>query len=82
MAVGLIDVSFDGDVFERAIAAIMIQNVFRGRQAARAAHHRRPFPDAGSSLAGCRRGGQIKIHVVRHNQIKKAVTVVIYESAA
>src|SRR5579872_3263542 len=54
MAIGLVDVSFGSDVLKRAIAAVVVKNIFRGRQASRAAHLRRPFPDARSSLS---RGG-------------------------
>ena len=69
MAVGLVDVSFGGNVFERAIAAVVVKDVFCGGQASRAAHHRRAFPDARSSLSGGRGGGEIEIYIIRHDQI-------------
>src|SRR4029077_256887 len=47
VAVGLVDVSLDGDVFEGSIAAIVVEDIFCAGQALRSAHYGRAFPDAG-----------------------------------
>src|SRR5882762_27949 len=64
MPVGLIDVSFGGDVFEGAVAKIVVKNVFRPGQSARPAHDRNTFPHARRPLARRKSGGGIKIDVV------------------
>ena len=79
--VGLIDAGFGGDIFESAVAKIVIKDIFRPRQATRAAHHRHAFPHAGGPLAGSGRGGQIEIDVVGDEQIELAVAVVVDKSA-
>ena len=76
-----IDVCLDRDIFEGTVAAIVIQNIFRARQAMRIAHDRDPLPDTGSSLRGCWRAQQIEIYIVGHDQIKQAITVVVDERA-
>jgi hypothetical protein len=81
MTIRLVNVRLGGNVFKPAIAAVMIENVLRSGQAARAAHHRRPFPNAGRPFSGGGRGGKIEIHIIGYDQIEKPVTVVIYESA-
>src|SRR5216683_2966269 len=82
MPVGLIDAGFGSDIFENAVAKIVIKNIFRPRQAAWAAHHRHAFPHAGGPLAGSGRGGQIEIDVVGDEQIELAVAVVVNKGAA
>src|SRR6266849_6624216 len=64
MTVGLIDARFCGDVLKRAVPEIVIKNVFRPRQATRAAHHRNTFPHAGRPLTRRERGGGIIIDVI------------------
>ena len=44
MAVGSVDVGFRGDVLERAVAAVVIEDVLRAGKSAGAAHHWNPFP--------------------------------------
>src|SRR6266567_2098065 len=80
--VGLIDAGFGGDIFESAVAKIVIKDIFRPRQATRAAHHRHAFPHAGGPLAGSGGGGQIEIDVVGDEQIELAVAVVVDKGAA
>ena len=81
MTVGTVDVGFGGDVFEGALALVVIQDIFRARQTARAAHHRDGFPDAGGALARSGRGREIKVHIIGHDQIKFAVAIIVNESA-
>src|SRR6267378_7894245 len=50
MSIGLADVSLACDIREGPVTPILIQNVFRARQAARSAHHRHAFPHARASL--------------------------------
>src|SRR6266852_6235501 len=82
MSVGAVDVCFRGHIFERAIALIVIQDILRARQSARAAHHRNSLPYAGGKLAGSGSAGQIEVHVVGDDQIELSVTVVIDERTA
>jgi hypothetical protein len=64
MSIGSIDVGFCADVFESAVAAVVIENVFCGRETLRAAHYGDAFPDAGSAIAGSGCGGEIEVDVV------------------
>src|SRR5271167_2916439 len=82
MSVGAVDVRLDGDVFERAIALVVVENVLRTRQSARAAHHRHSLPYTVRALPGRGSGGQIEVHVVGDHQVEPAVAVVVYERAA
>ena len=82
VAVGAVDVRFGRNVFKRAVAAIVIENVLRPRQATRPAHHRNALPDAGRTLAGRGRGRQIEVDIVRYDEIEPAVAVVVDEGAA
>ena len=82
MSVGAVDVRFRGYVFESAVAFVVVENILRARQPARAAHHGNALPDASGALAGRGSGGQIEVHVVRDHQIEFAVAVVIDECAA
>src|SRR5713226_4161437 len=77
MAVGSVDVSFRGDVLERAIAAVVIENILRAGESAGAAHHRHSFPHAGSTLAGSWRGRKVEVDVVGDHEIEVAVAVVV-----
>src|SRR5690348_12484986 len=72
---------FGGDVFEAAISAIVVKDVLGCFQAAGAAHHGHAFPQAGGTLAGLGRIGQVGIHVVGNQQVKLAVAVVVHEGA-
>ena len=82
VAGGLIDVRFRGDVFEFSVSQIVIKNVFRPWQAARTAHDRHAFPDAGRAFARGGGGGEIEVHVVGDHQVEMAVAIVIDEGAA
>ncbi len=82
VAVGLVDVGFGGDVLEGAVAAIVVENVFRRGQSARAAHHRRALPDARGTISRRGRGREIEVNVIRNDEIELAVTIVVHEGAA
>src|ERR1035438_7733627 len=82
VAVGVIDVGLGGDVFKRAIAAVVIEDVLRAGQSARAAHDGNAFPDAGRPLSGRRGGREIEVHVIRDDQIEAAVAVIVDECTA
>ncbi len=82
MAVGLVDVGFRGDVFEGAVAAIVVEDVLRRRQSSRAAHHRRALPDARRAVSRRRRGREIEVHVIGDDEIELAVAIVVNEGAA
>ena len=79
---GLVDVRLGGDVFKFAVASIVVQNIFRAGQAARAAHDRDAFPYAGRALPGSGRGGNVEVHVIGDHEVEMAVAVVVHESAA
>src|SRR5213082_1749471 len=70
------------DVLEFAAAQVVIKDVFCAGQATGTAHHRNPFPYAGGSLAGSRRGGKIQVNVIRHYQVGQSVAIVIDEGAS
>ncbi len=82
MPVGLIDVRFRRNVFKHAVAKIVIEDIFRPRQAARAAHDGNTLPHAGRPLARRKSGGRIKVDVVGHDQIELAVAIIVDEGAA
>ena len=73
---------FCGDVFEGAVAAIVIEDIFCGGQTLRAAHHGSAFPHAGGALTGSGRGREIEVDVVGDHEIEMAVAVVVDEGAA
>src|SRR6185437_10984496 len=81
VAGGPVNVRLGADVFESAIAAIMVENIFRPLQATGAAHHGHTLPQAGRPVAGLRRVGQVEIHIVGDHQVELAVSVVIHECA-
>ncbi len=81
VAAGLVDVGFRGDIFEGAVAAIVVKNVFRGRQSSRPAHHRRALPHARWALARSGRGREIEVNIVCDDEIEFAVAIVVNESA-
>ena len=81
MAVGLVDVGFRGHVFKGAVAAVVVENVFRRRQSSRAAHHRRALPDARRTIARSRRRREIEVNIIRDNQVELAVAIVVNERA-
>ena len=66
MPVGLIDVSFGGDVFKFAGAEIAIKDIFRPGQSARPAHDRNAFPHAGGPFSRREGRGGIIIDVIRN----------------
>ena len=82
MSVGAVDVRLGGDVFERAITLVVVEDILRARQSARAAHHGNSLPHTVRTLPRCGSGGQIKVHVVGYHQVEFAVTVVIDKGAA
>ena len=82
VAFGAINVGFGGDVFKRAIAAIVIEDILRSGQTARPAHDGNPLPDASQTFPRRRRGRQIEIHIIGHNQIEAAIAIVVDECAA
>src|SRR5438132_8065291 len=81
MSNGLINMRLGGDVFKRSMAQIVVENVLRPRQSARAAHDRYSFPHASGSFS--RRGGigEIEINVIGDHQVEETVAVIIHESA-
>src|SRR5205085_8414806 len=82
MAVGLIDFGFLRHVLERAVADVVIKNVFRPRQSSRPAHHRNALPYAGGALSWRQRYSGVVVHVVRDHQIELAIAIVIHKRAA
>ena len=62
--VGSIDMCLGGDVFKRAVAFVVIKNILRARQTARAAHYWNSLPNAGRALARCGSRREIEVHVV------------------
>src|SRR5215831_5146749 len=81
MTVRAQDVRLRRGIFECSIAPIVVKDVSRARQPAGAAHHWNALPETSRSLAGRRRGGEIEIHVVGHDQVKLPVAIVIHEGA-
>src|SRR5580765_5006274 len=81
MSVGLINMSLGGDVFERALPLIVVENVFRARQSAGTAHDRHALRHASGFRS--RRGsiGKIEINVIGDHQVEETVAVIIHESA-
>src|ERR1700675_2137389 len=77
MAVGSVDVGFRGNVLERAVAAVVVEDVLRAGKSAGAAHHGHSFPHAGRTLAGSRRGRKIEVDVVGDHEIEVAVAIVV-----
>ena len=70
-----------GDIGERAVAIVVIQNVLAALQARRAAGNHHAFVEARAGF-GHRRGRQIEIDVVGDEQIEVAVAIVIDEGAS
>ena len=64
MAVGFVDVRFFGDVFEGAVAAIVVEDVAGWRETHWAAHYWDAFPDAVRAIAGSGGGGDVEVDVV------------------
>src|SRR4029077_6316940 len=81
MAVGSVDVSFRGDVLERAVAAIVVENILRSGESAGAAHHGHSLPHAGRTLTGSGRGREVEVDVVGDHEIEVAVAVVVNPGA-
>ena len=79
VAVGAIDVRLCRDVFKCSIAAIVVKNIFRSGQSARPAHHRNALPDARRTLSRCGSSRQIEVHIIRNDQIKMAIAIVVDE---
>ena len=82
VTIGLIYVRLGRDVLKLSVPPIVIKNVLRSRQAARPAHHRGAFPNAGRPLSRRRRGRDVKIHVIGNEQVQEAVAIVVHEGAA
>src|SRR4029077_6289430 len=78
MTVGSVDVGFRGDVLERAVAAIVVEDVLRAGKSAGAAHHGHAFPHAGRTLAGSGSGRKVEVNVVGDHEIEVAVAIVVY----
>src|ERR1700675_4905926 len=77
MAVGSVDVGFRGNVLERAVAAVVVEDVLRAGKSAGAAHHGYSFPHAGRTLAGSGRGRKIEVDVGGDHESEVAVPVVV-----
>ena len=82
MAVRTVDVRFHRDILERAVSAIVVENVLLSGKAARATHHRYSFPHAGRTFARRRRSSYVEVDIVGHHEIELSVAVVINERAA
>src|ERR1700722_560466 len=81
MSVGTVEMRFRCYIFKRSVAAIVVEDILRPGQSARAAHDRYAFPDAGRPVAGSRRCRQVEVHVIRHDKVEAAIAIVIYECA-
>src|SRR5580704_16807362 len=81
VAIGLIDVGFLGDVFDGAVATIVVKEIRSPWQAARTAHDRHALPQAIGAFARLRRIVEIEIDVGGDEKIELAVTIVVDESA-
>ena len=81
VAVRLVDVGFRSDILKGAIAAIVIQDVLRACQSARAAHDWNAFPNTSWPIPRGWSRSQIEIDIVRGDEIEIAVAIVIYERA-
>src|SRR5208282_6531585 len=77
VAVGFIDVGLCTDVLERAVTAVVIQNISCCGEPLRAAHHRDAFPDARGTLTGRGSGREIKVDVIGDHQVEMAVAIVV-----
>src|SRR5262249_20259919 len=82
MRLRLVDLRLAGYVLELPITQVVIKNVLRPRQSARAAHHRDALPHARSPLSRRRRVRDVKVNVVCDHQVEQAVAVVIDKRAA
>src|SRR5205823_12584408 len=82
MAVGAVDMGFGGDVFKRAVTAVVVEDVLSPCQTARPAHDRNALPDAGGTFAGSGSGGEIEVYVVRYDKIKAAIAIVVDKGTA
>ncbi len=76
------DSGFGRNIRERAIAIVAIKQRGNGGEAARSAHHWKPFPGAVTIGPGHRGAGRIEIHVMRHEKIEQAIAIVIHPGAA
>src|SRR5664279_5113443 len=81
MAVGLVDAGLYRDILKGAISAIVVENVFRPGEPARATHDRRALPHAGRSSTRRGSGREIEINIIGDDQIEFTVAVVIHEGA-
>ena len=70
------------DILESPVPAIAVQRDSAERESARPAVHRHPLPFAVGRLPGRRRRIQIELLVLRHEQVKEAVPVVVHERAS
>jgi hypothetical protein len=70
------------DIFESAVALVVIQQVGVERKAARAAIHRHAAIEAVRVGARLRRGLKVELQVIGDEQVQAAIAVVVEEGAA
>ena len=80
-SVGLQNSRFLADVRERAIAVVVIQNIFPAHQTWWPARHHHAFVKARPGLR-YRRRSQVHVDVISYKQVEPSVAVVIHKSAA